>query len=583
MNDARTSFGYVVAVDSPTLALNLHEAQKGSISAHRFGVSDVLDSRSLFGVEVGARLLICRVVSVQFEEPREVQRRSFSRSEEQAAPLRQLRSIVLGVLERSSDGLIFTADALAAAPLGAQAYPLTDNELIAIWGTRSGLPVTLGTEVRFGTPVFVDFPALLSRHVAVLGSTGQGKSCFTAAILQQLIRFPGTRVVLFDVNGEYSDALLPHLGARLKVSKLGMGTNGLRIPYTALGRHGISRLLLPSERTQRPALSFALNVLSKVRWFDDGGQRGVGTAHSATPTLFDDARPGNAEEAKRTLNSLTLPTAPDAAQWPSMRALACLIAESQCVVLDRYGNWHRDTFLYGHISPLVARIHRLIDDPQFTGAIDVGTHASRRELGQVMSLETEQEAFVKDLIGDRQSTWTVHIVDVSHVAADLLQHVLAPILESVADVVFRRGPEATYPTLLVLEEAHHYLRELSNDSESGKQGLAYERVAKEGRKYGLSLWISTQRPVEVSPTVLGQCGTWVVFRLIGEEDLRAVGAASEWGGRREIQRISGLPRQHALIFGVGVPVPVEVEAPTANPRPKSGDPRFREWAQPPVR
>ncbi|MDE0627321.1 MAG: ATP-binding protein [Bryobacterales bacterium] len=107
--------------------------------------------------------------------------------------------------------------------------------------------------------------------------------------------------------------------------------------------------------------------------------------------------------------------------------------------------------------------------------------------------------------------------------------------------------------------------------------LANERLAKEGRKFGVSIWVSTQRPAEISPTVLAQCGTWTVFRLTSEQDLRAVSAAGEWFDRQELDRIAGLPRQQAVMFGGSVAMPVRVVAPRADPVPKSTDPDFSRW------
>jgi DNA helicase HerA-like ATPase len=157
-----------------------------------------------------------------------------------------------------------------------------------------------------------------------------------------------------------------------------------------------------------------------------------------------------------------------------------------------------------------------------------------------------------------------------------MPHVLGSLLELFAFELFERGPGATYPTSLVLEEAHHYLRSPRDDDSTGS-GLAYERLAKEGRKFGLSLWISTQRPSEVSPTVLAQCGTWVAFRLSGDADLKAVQSAAEWVDRHEVSQIPGLPRQHALVFGSAVIVPTRVIAVDAFPIPKSSDPQFERW------
>lgn len=89
-------------------------------------------------------------------------------------------------------------------------------------------------------------------------------------------------------------------------------------------------------------------------------------------------------------------------------------------------------------------------------------------------------------------------------------------------------------------------------SDSLSNALAYERLAKEGRKFGLSMWLSTQRPSEVSTTVLSQCNTWISFRLTSDQDIRVVSSACEWADSSEVKRIAGLPRQHALILGGSV-------------------------------
>jgi len=155
--------------------------------------------------------------------------------------------------------------------------------------------------------------------------------------------------------------------------------------------------------------------------------------------------------------------------------------------------------------------------------------------------------------------------------------VLGSLLELLAYELFRKGQEHKIPTLLVLEEAHHYMRPVGSGEDADENALAYERLAKEGRKFGLGLWLSTQRPSEVSPTVLSQCSNWVVFRLTSERDLATVQAASEWADRRDVKRIAGLARQTAMVFGGGLSIPTLIRASDASPKPRSDDGAFRAW------
>lgn len=570
----RHPFAYVVSIEGPEVGLNLLDAHKGQVASHREGVSPVTEIGGLFGVDGGTRLLVMRVRSLSFAEPREAHRAGGGGPT--LDPLRNLDATALGTLSRRDGELRFTADSMVSPSLGAEAFPLSQEELRAILRSRvhSGTTLNLGEDVRGGGPLTVDLSDILGRHVAVLGSTGHGKSSFTAAVLQQLVRLPNPRIVIFDINGEFAEALQPHLApGELQETNLGRGS-GFRIPYYALGRHGLSRLLLPSEKTQRPALAFALENLAYVRWFPSG--RGAGLAGDRSPCLFSDCRRDGAPAAHAAVEKLRQGTAAAAVEWPPMAALASLVAESHSIKPDRNGIPERDAFTFGNVSPLITRINRFIEDPMFTSVVDVDGGLPK-EAGP-LSWSSEGSHLCARIFGDEASSWKVHILNLRNVAHDLMPMVLGSLLELFAFELFRRGQEGTFPTLLVLEEAHHYLRQIRSEGEDRDgSALAYERLAKEGRKFGLGLWLSTQRPSEVSATVLSQCGTWAVFRLTSDQDLKAVASAAEWVDRQELGRIAGLPRQHALVFGSSVPIPVRVLAPTANPTPKSHDPNFGIW------
>lgn len=581
--NGRTPFAYVVAVDGGIVTLNLKDEHSGQVAGHRDGISTVTEVGTLFGVSAGPQLLVMRVRALSFAEPREAQRAGVGTTSIQGNPLRNVIASTAGVIARLSGRLHFMPDSLASPALGAEAYPLSTQELEAIlWAGDDGRPrVILGESHRGGGLLRVPLDTLLSRHVAVLGSTGQGKSCFTAAVLQELLHLPRPRVVLFDINGEYHAALAGHVEKeRLKETVLGDPNGGFRVPYYALGRHGLARLLLPSERTQRPALNFALDHLRHTKWFSAPDQ-GAGLVGDARARLFDDARLTGVDSANSAIQSLRGGSVTEARVWPHMKVLGCLIAESQTIKEGRYGP-ERDAFQYGHVAPLITRIQRCTEDELFQRVVKVEGGPPCPTAGNRLSWEAESSNLVEEIFGGPSTPWTLHIVNLRNVAHDLMPIVLGALLELLAFEMFRRGQNGIYPTLLVLEEAHHYLRQLPNDDDTARHSLAYERLAKEGRKFGVSLWLSTQRPAEVSPTVLAQCGTWVVFRLTGEQDLRAVASASEWVDKAELNRIAGLPRREAVVFGSSIPVPTRVTAPEAKPLPASTDPDFSKWLELPL-
>jgi uncharacterized protein len=578
--NGREPFGYVVSIEGARVTLNLKDTHRGHFASHRDGISGVTEVGGLFGVDGGTRLLVLRVRSLSFVEPREAHRAGVGSTSLHGEPLRHVEAIVAGSITRRGENLRFVADSLLSPALGAEAFPLSHQELAAILGQgiRDEATIRLGEDVRGGGSLDVAIAGLLGRHVAVLGGTGQGKSCFTAAAGQQLLKQPGARIVVFDINGEYEQALSPFAAGpgETKISILGGSSPTLRIPYVALGRHGLGRLLLPSEKTQRPALNFALESLQFVNWFPV--TEGVGLAGSASAELFDDCRPNPSADAVKAIDILRRKSANPGIQWPNMRALGCLVADSYCLQQNTRGGLERNAFQYGNVAPLITRIRRYTEDPLFTSVINVNGGPPCR-LGS-LDWRVESSDLVDQIFGGKNDRWKLHIVNLRGVAHDLLPMVLGSLLELLAFEMFQRGQGVTHPTLLVLEEAHHYLRQVASSDDGAQHMLAYERLAKEGRKFGISLWISTQRPAEVSPTVLAQCGTWAVFRLTSEQDLRAVGAAGEWLDRQELDRIAGLPRQQAVVFGTSVAMPVRVVAPTANPVPKSSDPDFSVWASP---
>lgn len=177
----------------------------------------------------------------------------------------------------------------------------------------------------------------------------------------------------------------------------------------------------------------------------------------------------------------------------------------------------------------------------------------------------------------QENDWNVHIVNMKNLAQDHAPMLLSALLEMFAEILFRRGQERSYPTVLLLEEAHHYLRDPYAEIDS--QIKAYERLAKEGRKFKCSLIVSTQRPSELSPTVLAMCSNWFSLRLTNERDLQALRYAMESGNEQILKQISGLPRGDAVAFGSAFNLPVRISINQARPGPKSSDAVFsEEWA-----
>lgn len=574
---SRRPIGYVVEIDGPQLLVNLLEESRGHVAGHRDGLSTVEQPGDLVGIDAGAETIILRIMTVAFAEPREVHAAALVRKlRSQQEPLRQLRGRVVGFLSKQNSRLMFSPQEWRLPVLGASVYPLSDTETVATIGATGDKceQIRLGVDSRNrAIEVCANIDQVLGRHMAILGSTGQGKTHFVAAVLQQLVGLPRSRIVVFDVNGEYAPAFA-HLGRRVKITQLGGTRSGFKLPYYALGRHGLSRLLTPSEKAQMPTLRFAIEHLR----FVDADAHGARQVGGQVNVLFDDCHTGSPAQANQAISAIRAGTSRVADAWPHMRALSCLATEWYVLSQGRNG-WERNAYQYGHIQSMINRIRGLIEDPQFSSVVEVGGGVG---VEHPLSMEAECAALVERIFGPPifgQNDWSIHIVDLSRLTQDLMPFVLGSLLEMFAAEIFKRGPGSTHPTMLALEEAHHYLRQLPGESEGGHQALAYERLAKEGRKFGLSILISTQRPSEVSATVLSQCGTWTVFRLSNEADQRAVASAAETAGVNVSRQLAGLGRGEAIVFGAALPVPTRLSVSRPKPEPDSRDPLFvQEWS-----
>jgi DNA helicase HerA-like ATPase len=174
----------------------------------------------------------------------------------------------------------------------------------------------------------------------------------------------------------------------------------------------------------------------------------------------------------------------------------------------------------------------------------------------------------------------IAIVDVSGVPSDITSTVVALLSRMVFDYAIWAREEKTRPILLVCEEAHRYVPNEKN-ADGSSVGKILSRIAKEGRKYGISLGLITQRPSDLAEGVLSQCGTIVSMRLNNERDQAFVKAAMPEGARGFLDSIPALRNRECIICGEGVAIPMRVAFDNLDEhkRPASADPSFNELWQ----
>ncbi len=589
-----SQIGYVVSLEGTKIRINLLEGHKGQLAAHRSGINSVSQPGDLIGFESGRFLIVARVTDMSFVEPEKAHASNFGTMNVSDTPLRQLISYAIGYIKFDEDEWKFVSENWMLPTLGSKALPLDKKLLNTVYGLskkENEASLCLGRDSRTGlVDIRANINSLLSRHLAVLGSTGYGKSNFNALIARQIVeKYPKSRIVIFDVNGEYAQAFEGL--SDIKQTILGAGTNVPsngelfnkrhceyhKIPYQALGWSGLIKLLRPSDKTQLPALRNSLSVLSRV--FKDIHSNMICAQNGqAWFELVDDCRPNGQAELGAWLELLRSGQIAHCSFWPPFRAIGNLVAEFGGVAADKNSTiTKRDPFSYGNVLPLIKLIQQLNEDSRFKEVINTD---GGQTINQASIWQQPMEDEVDYIFGKNNKSepdWRVHIINLKGLADDLSPMVLGSLLEMYSEVLFKRGQDGNYPTLLLLEEAHQYLRDPY--AEDVHQLKAYERLAKEGRKFCCSLLVSTQRPSELSSTVLAMCSNWISLRLTNERDLTTLRYAMENGNEHILSEISGLPRGDAVGFGSAFNLPVRFTIDKAVPGPSSSDANFASiWA-----
>jgi hypothetical protein len=236
-----------------------------------------------------------------------------------------------------------------------------------------------------------------------------------------------------------------------------------------------------------------------------------------------------------------------------------------------------DPRVRGFASTLLLRIGRLLSDERYAF------------IAKVPSFELGLEAFLRILFGEWPrmtplDPWAIKggatgtaryqatILDLSEISTDVLSVVTSLIGRIVLEFAQRCRPRAQYPILLVLEEAHRYIpAQRSEEIPFGRVNV-FERIAKEGRKFGVSLCVASQRPSELSRTVVSQCGTLIAHRIVNPDDQDLIRYASPVASRDVLRQLPSLARQHAVILGEAVPAPTYVRVRDVASVPLSTDP-----------
>ena len=409
---------------------------------------------------------------------------------------------------------------------GTLVYPASSRDLREVYAGDGRASIEIGTvyptkDIR--ASLYID--QLLGKHFALLGSTGTGKSTSVALILHRICEAaPQGHIIMIDPHGEYS-AAFKNTGMILDVSNL-------QLPYWLMNFEEHCEILLSSRGDDRQIdaeilCRCLLQARSKNRLAENMGKI---TVDSPIPYLLSDLSG---------------------------------ILQNEMGKLDKATN-------SAPFMRIKGRLDEIKLDPRYQFLF------SGMLVGDTMS------EFICRMFRMPSRGRPISIVDVSGVPSEITSTVVAVLSRLVFDFAIWAREEKTRPVLLVCEEAHRYVPSEKN-ADGSSVGNILSRIAKEGRKYGISLGLITQRPSDLAEGVLSQCGTIISMRLNNDRDQAFVKAAMPEGARGFLDSIPALRNRECIICGEGVAIPIRVAFDDLDEekRPASADPSITDlWRQP---
>jgi hypothetical protein len=435
---------------------------------------------------------------------------------------------------------------------------------------------------------YLDLNRLVSRHSAVVGSTGAGKSTAVASLLSAVsdpARFKSARVVLFDLHGEYTKAF----GKLARVFRVGANTdNGereLHVPFWALtaeefitismGSVAVNALpllqerLFASKRQSKPAgkahglpdstvtldtpLPFSVHQL----WHD------LYSSQYATHTVSENQNQTDATRAYAVAGNppKALKGDPDKVEPPQFRAIT---KEGP----DRIYKGDLSGLSRTHLDVLEGKLR----DPRMQFLFKPGDWAVATDGTTKGDLDTLLVAWLG-------ADAPISVFDLSGIPPAVVDDLVGAVLRIVYDALFwgRLIPEGSRerPLLIVLEEAHTYLgSQAPGTPAKSRAATAARRIAREGRKYGVGMMLVSQRPSEIDSTILAQCGTLMALRLTNDADQAQVSKCASDNLKSLFSTLPILRTGEALIVGEAVNMPIRaiIDRPAEGRRPDSDDP-----------
>ena len=433
--------------------------------------------------------------------------------------------------DESDNGTLQFERGVVTYPLPQQTVYLTPkSELRFIYSHVEGAVIALGEHVGAGrAPCYADLNELIGKHTAILGSTGAGKSAAVSAIIHSVIergkdeqyRTWKPRVIILDPHNEYGTAFSGH-------KRLSTDEGTLYLPYWLLNLDETIGLLIgKTEYAATSQANIVKNALLSAR------------SHAALHIL-------NLESERLTVDSpvpyiLGDPMGLDV--FGELNGRLYDVGFVGAINAQRPTNKNRKD--HEDYNKVLRKLESLIKDDRLSFMMKAWD-----------GLNDPMPSLLGQVLGDVTAVTTVDLSGVPNEVAGTASAAIARTLFSVKIWQNVAEREAS-PVLVVCEEAHRYVPNSGEAQYAAAQG-AIRRIAKEGRKYGIGLFLVSQRPSEVEATVLSQCNSWVVLRITNETDRAHVRGILPDSMEGLTRMLSGLRRREAIFVGNAATLPSRI-------------------------
>jgi DNA helicase HerA-like ATPase len=474
-------------------------------------------------------------------------------------------------------------------------YVFDQSDLAVIFSSTADFDFKIGMlSGSANVPFHVDGDKFFGKHIGVVGSTGSGKSCTVASLLQGAVGISNfknkyltsqknSHILIFDIHSEYASAFTIDDSEKFNLNVLDV--DKLRIPYWLMNSEELEALFIESgEQNKHNQISqFKRAVIANKERHNPTIEK----ITYDTPVYFSIKEVFNYIENK---NNLTVYEKDSKSYFASIPIKDIEYSESKLWDSIQFetstGNSShkilgskvsKEGGFNGEFDRFVSRLETRLNDKRL-GFLLHPTDVSGTELKT-----NDFEKVLQQFLGYLNKS-NVTIVDLSGIPFEVLSITVSLISRLIFDFAFhyskiRHSQNLTndIPFLIVCEEAHNYLPQTGGaDYKAAKKSI--ERIAKEGRKYGLSLMVVSQRPSEVSDTIFSQCNNFLSLRLTNKADQNYIKALLPDSSSELVELLPTLRQGEAFIVGDAVLMPSLIQLPPPCPEPKSASiDTYTEW------